>query len=228
MRSRRRIQVFFVVFAIVFSAAFTTIASFNQQLVVSKVRVEGAKIISQEALDAAFAHFLGRNIVSVSQESLQNALAAFPAVQFFAWRLDPAGALSIQITERQPVAYLVQNLRFLYVDASGVVLKEQNFPPLEKLVFVDVPHVDSEAFRAVIHSLAFFPKEVGTIVSARARDSTHVEFTFRKERSLFRVVWGSQQESQEKARVLRALVIATSASKQVYDVSTPRSPTTRP
>jgi cell division protein FtsQ len=129
----------------------------------------------------------------------------------------------IRVQERRAIAVVEIGGRLRGMDADGVVFRDyRQAPP-------GLPHVQTST---ETHSDAL--QEAARVISALPADLAqkvdHVEVETVDQISLVlgdgrRVVWGSAEESDQKAEVIAALLQARQA--QVYDVSVPEQPTTR-
>jgi cell division protein FtsQ len=129
----------------------------------------------------------------------------------------------VRILERKPLGAVRGSNVFEVVDAAGVVLwEEPALPVCLPRILVDADP-SSPSFSAISRVLLVLPDELlSQVEGITATTLDDVRFTIRG--SSHEVVWGSSERSVDKARVLRAALIALDAQEsQVIDVTTPDS-----
>lgn len=188
-----------------------------------EVRVEGGDRVTSQAVADALSGLYGEPLARVSDERVQNALEPLTLVQAFETRIEPPGTLVVTIIERKPLGAVLSGESFLVVDAAGVTLWEEQVLPVGLPRILVAADSDSPSFSAITRVLRVLPDEILTQVEGiTATTLDDVRFTIRG--SSHEVVWGSSERSPEKARVLRAALIALdSAESTVIDVTTPDS-----
>ena len=188
-----------------------------------EVRVEGGDRVTSRAVADALAGLYGEPLARVSDERVQRALEPLTLIQAFETRIEPPGTLVVTILERKPLGAVRGTDVFEVVDAAGVVLWEEPALPggLPRILVAADP--SSPSFSAISRVLLALPNELLVqIEGITATTLDDVRFTIRG--SSHEVVWGSSERSVEKARVLRAALIALDTREsQVIDVTTPDS-----
>ncbi len=129
--------------------------------------------------------------------------------------------VEIEITERK-VAFQRQNAgKIEWIDADGVVFHHSK-KPSKNVVQVEAPRADERLLRDVATVATSLPKAVAKeVVQLRAAGVDQITLALTDGRL---VTWGDASESALKAEVLAALL---TQEARVYDVSSPRTPTTR-
>ena len=188
-----------------------------------EVRVEGGDRVTSQAVADALSGLYGEPLARVSDDRVQVALEPLTLVQAFETRIEPPGTLVVTIVERKPLGAVASGQGFAVVDAAGVTLWEDAaLPPGLPRILVAADS-DSPSFTAITRVLRVLPDEILIQVEGiTATTLDDVRFTIRG--SSHEVVWGSSERSPEKARVLRAALVALDAEQsRGIDVTTPDS-----
>lgn len=188
-----------------------------------EVRVEGGDRVTSQAVADALSGLYGEPLARVSDERVHSALEPLTLVQAFETRIEPPGTLVVTIIERKPLGAVLSGESFAVVDAAGVTLWEEPALPVGLPRILVAADSESPSFSAITRVLRVLPDEILTQVEGiTATTLDDVRFTIRG--SSHEVVWGSSERSPEKARVLRAALLALeSAESTVIDVTTPDS-----
>ena len=188
-----------------------------------EVRVEGGDRVTSSAVAEALGGLYGEPLARVSDERVQQALEPLTLIQAFETRIEPPGTLVVTIVERKPLGAVSASGAFDVVDAAGVVLWEEPALPTGLPRILVAADSSSPSFSAISRVLLALPQELLVQVEGiTATTLDDVRFTIRG--SSHDVVWGSSERSVEKARVLRAALIALRTEEsQVIDVTTPDS-----
>lgn len=188
-----------------------------------EVRVEGGERVTSVAVAEALSGLYGEPLARVDDERVQRALAPLTLIQAFETRIEPPRTLVVTIIERKPLGAVVGAQAFEVVDAAGVVLWEEPGLPAGLPRILVAADQSSPSFSAISRVLLALPDELLIEVEGiTATTLDDVRFTIRG--SSHEVVWGSSERSREKARVLRASLIALGGGdKKVIDVTTPDS-----
>jgi len=188
-----------------------------------EVRVEGGDRVTSSAVAEALGGLYGEPLARVSDERVQEALQPLTLIQAFETRIEPPGTLVVTIVERKPLGAVSSRGVFDVVDAAGVVLWEEPALPTDLPRILVGADSSSPSFSAISRVLLALPPELLVQVEGiTATTLDDVRFTIRG--SSHEVVWGSSERSVEKARVLRAALIALRTEEsQVIDVTTPES-----
>jgi cell division protein FtsQ len=203
--------------------ASVVLLTLSPVLAFREVRVEGGNRVTSQAVAEALSGLYGEPLARVSDERVRTALEPLTLVQAFETRIEPPGTLIVTIIERKPLGAVLSGDAFAVVDAAGVTLwEEPALPPGLPRILVAADS-ESPSFSAITRVLRVLPDEILTQVEGiTATTLDDVRFTMRG--SSHEVVWGSSERSREKARVLRAALIALQAEESsVIDVTTPDS-----
>jgi cell division protein FtsQ len=202
---------------------------------VEQVRVTGtAGVAVKDVLDAA-AVPSGAPLASVDLGAVAARVARLPAVESTRVGRNWPHTVSVEITERVPVAVTRDEQGPALVDRSGVVYPGGSVPGLPTLT---VPRVgtDDPATMAAVAVLAALPAQVraqvltvevpapreGTPPDAAGQLTPQVTLGLTDDRE---IRWGAAERAADKAAVLLPLLAQTGRR---YDVSSPELPTIRP
>ncbi|WP_395639221.1 cell division protein FtsQ/DivIB [Pseudolysinimonas sp.] len=212
----------FGVLAIV--AALIATAVFSPILALREIRVDGTERLDPAVLQHAVEGQLGTPLALVDEDRLRRDLSQFTGIRSYATELVPPGTLVIHIVERSPLGAVLSPTGFDIVDAAGVVLESTpTRPEALPLLQIDDEGPEGTGFAAMAEVLVALPPGVLAqidSIAARTRDDVTLTLTG----STQRVVWGSADDSDRKARILDALLARfASAGPGEYDVSAPGS-----
>ncbi|MFM1953657.1 MAG: hypothetical protein RL187_866 [Actinomycetota bacterium] len=206
--------------ALVLSVVLLTL---SPALALREVRVEGADGQTSAAVQDALQGLYGEPLARVSNDRVAVALEPITRIQAFETRIEPPGTLVVTLIERRPIGAISTGGVFRVVDAAAVTLwEEPSAPAALPLILVGAKR-DSPSFVAVSRVLLALPDEVlSEVEGITATTLDDVRFTMRG--VAHEVVWGSSERSVDKARVLRASLIAVEGeTARVIDVTTPDS-----
>ncbi|MDQ4007077.1 MAG: FtsQ-type POTRA domain-containing protein [Actinomycetota bacterium] len=194
---------------------------FSSVLAVERVEVTGVRTVPADRVAAAAAVPVGGPLARVDVDRVRRRVEQVGVVA----RADIGRAwphtLTIDVTERTPVAAVRSPRGFRLVDAGGVMYRTVAQAPkrLPVMTVGSQPGAREEA-AAVVASLPRSLERRVRAVEAATMDS--IELWLRGGRT---VVWGSAESSALKAEVLAALLQRRSQAASVYDVSVPGAPT---
>lgn len=198
---------------------------FSSLLSVQQVRVVGVEGGRADVILAEAAVPVGQPLARIDTQTAEQSVRALPWVATAEVRRGWPSEIVIAVTVREPVAQLVAPGQSAYaanqgvrraVDAEGVV-----FEP-EGALAKGLPRVTAEgdALAAAVTVLQGLPDDLARrVVSVSA---TTVDDVVLELRSGDEVRWGSADQSEFKADVLRALL---RRKADMYDVSAPEMPT---
>jgi cell division protein FtsQ len=207
--------------AVLVLALATLGAAYSPLFAVETVTVIGAAQLDEKAVAEALSDQIGTPMPLVDESEVKAALVAFPLVESYTLEARPPHELVVRIVERTPIGVIDTRAGFTVVDAAGVALSTTAAAP-QGIPLMDVRGgVGSDAFAAagqVMHSLPAAIREQVTVVTA----STSDDVTLTLGATDTRIVWGSAEQSAQKALTLaKAMVGNPPASVSVYDVSSP-------
>lgn len=221
-RQRRRRMVWIGSAAAVVLLALATLgAAYSPLFAVETITVVGAERLDEGQVAAALDDQVGTPIPLVDESAVKAALIAFPLVESYTLEARPPHELVVRIVERTPIGVIETRAGETVVDAAGVALSTSTDAPAGLPVIEIRGGVGSDAFAAagqVMHSL---PKKIRTQVT-KVSASTPDDVTLTLGGTNTRVVWGSAEQSAQKAIVLAKIMKARPPeSVRQYDVSSP-------
>lgn len=138
---------------------------------VERIHITGIHFINKQNLKKQITIPVGIDADSLSYEAIRHQLKAVPYVESVRFHLKPGGTLTIDITERTPIAMLVDGQKRIYIDKYGIRLKKKpgmavNVPILYG--FPINPKHDSAETKALQKTLLFLQK----LYQDKAADAT--------------------------------------------------------
>ncbi|MDQ0575132.1 FtsQ-type POTRA domain-containing protein [Agromyces albus] len=226
-RSRRRRLVWSVVLGSIAALVVVVIGgAYSPLMALRDVRVEGAQRIPATEVQAAFAGTLGTPLPLIASADVHDALSAFPLIETYSTETIPPGTLVVRIVERTPVGVIDTGEGLELVDAAGVVIERPETRPDGQPLIEAEGGIAGEGFRAAAAVVRSLPPDVrGQLVGVHAATADDVRLQLAAGAT---VVWGSAEESAQKAAVLARLMVAAPPDTVAsYDVSSPQSAVTR-
>lgn len=221
-RRRRRLAVAVAVGLLLLALVAVWLVRFSPVLAARHVEVQGARRVSQEQVVRAAAVPMGTPLARVDVESVGRRVAeGLTPVEKVEVRTRPPSTVVVEVTERTAVFQRRSGPNHQLVDSHGVVFASQT-DPVEGLAVARTSTVDNRLLAdvaTVVGSLS--PAVAKQVDSVQADSADQIELQLDEGR---RVVWGSSSASREKVRVLEVLL---GQQAQVYDVSSPGTPSTR-
>ncbi|MGQ1837096.1 cell division protein FtsQ/DivIB [Kocuria turfanensis] len=226
---RRRRRLGAALGALVALAVLAGVLFLSPALAVRDITVRGAQLTDPAGVEETLEGYRGTPLTRISKQDVRDRVGAIPQVRSIEVVLEPPHHLIVELHERVPVAAVQDGDEFAVVDSEGVRLTtaataEEAAVP----VVTGGPDVlEGERFDAITDVLAALPESVlAQLRTASAESLSSVELTFTDGRT---VVWGTAEDSELKAQVLRELVEARGAGSGVetYDVSSPTRPVVR-
>ncbi len=219
-RRRRRVRIALVILVLVLCAVGVWLVWFSSVLAVKDVRVVGVDGNRAQAVLSAAAVPIGVPLARIDADMPQQSVLALPWVQSVDVRRGWPTEVVIAVTARVPIAGIERAEGAAgrsAVDAQGVI-----FDPVGALP-KGLPTVsgDGVGLTAAMAVLSALPADLAPrVVTLSATTRDNVDLTLR---SGALVHWGSAEQTDAKAQVLRALM---RHKADVYDVSAPELPTT--
>lgn len=209
-------------------ATLLSVAVFSPLLAFEKLEIRGAPGVDESAVRAIVERQLGTPLALLDHDAIREGLAGIPLIRSFTTEVTPPHTLTIRVVEREPIGVLRTESGFAIVDAAGVVLsrvteRPEGFPRIN----VDAEGASGIGFAAVVEVLLALPDDLrANVDTAMATTRDDVRLTLRS--GAERVVWGSADQSDLKARVLATLLASRPAGSHLeLDVSAPMSPVVR-
>lgn len=191
-------------------------------LQVHQVDVSGNKLLSVGEVRRAAGVTTGEQVALVDLERARDRVAALAPVKSVQVNRAWPDRIEVRIVERTPVAVVEIGGRLRGLDADGVVFREYARPPRGLPRVRPTTAAGADALREAATVVGSLPEEL-----ARRVDHVEVETIDRVTlvlRDGRQVMWGSAEESEQKAEVLAVLL---QEPGRVFDVSVPGSPTAR-
>jgi len=196
---------------------------FSDTLSVQGVEVEGEQTLTDEQVREVADVPMGGPLATVDLDRIAYRVRSLAVVKSAEVTRKWPHDVLIEIVERQPVAVVDIAGELHSLDEDGVVFGTYRRPP-DGLPRVKAQSgVDSEALAEGAAVVSALPPEIAAKVDfAEVVTVDRITLQLRDGRQ---VVWGSAEQSDEKAAVLQAML---KHQAQVYDVSVPGQPTCQP
>ncbi|GAA1495744.1 cell division protein FtsQ/DivIB [Paeniglutamicibacter kerguelensis] len=229
LRTRRRWIIGISVVAAVV-VALVLVLSFSPILAIKNIQVEGNSLVKEKDLQQALEPLHGVPLARVGTGRVMDLLGGQPAVKDAIVQAEVPDTLRIQIIEHHPVAVLKDGSKRSLVGADGRVLAvlgekdKPKLPTVRSSAVINNPKV----FSTLTQVLSELPDTLLAAVDhATATSKDFIELKL-KDDTL--VIWGNDQDSALKSKVLEALLGAPKdeeSSIKVYDISSPQHPVAR-
>ncbi|MFA7323704.1 MAG: FtsQ-type POTRA domain-containing protein [Candidatus Nanopelagicales bacterium] len=211
---RRRLRMLAVVFVVVAAIAVGWMVWFSSLLTADAVSVVGVQGASATQVEDAAQVPLGVPLAQLDAQAIEDRLAPITWIDQVEVRRGWPHDVVIAVTPRTPIALAPDGSG---VDASGVVFTPIA-PVANPLPSVKGTGVGLVAAMGVLTSLPADLRQKVDLLSATTRDNVELRL-----KSGARVRWGSVEQAELKAQVIRALL---RRKAKIYDVSAPELPTT--
>ncbi|WP_109209266.1 MULTISPECIES: FtsQ-type POTRA domain-containing protein [Microbacterium] len=224
VRQRRRRAVWVGAAASVLFLALGTVgAAYSPLFGVEKISVVGAQQLAEDDVAAALSGQLGTPLPLVDESAVKAELIAFPLIETYALEARPPHELVVRIVERTPVGLVETRAGYTLVDAAGVALSTTATPSAGTPLLTITGGVDSDAFTAAGQVMRSLPADIRAQVT-EVTASTPDDVTLSLGGTNTQVVWGSAENSADKAVALQATMAARPPSDVYsYDVSSPQA-----
>jgi len=202
--------------------AGTWLVFFSSVVTVRDVSVRGNQTISAVRVRQVAKAPMGRQLARVDLGAIQARVETIPAVKSVSVSRSWPHTVAITVTERTPVAVVDRGAGLQAVDEDGVLFGSYPRKPDDLPLVQTAPDVKSEALAEAAHVVGSLRPDIAAKV-----DRIEVETVDRIRLHLAggrTVMWGSAEDSAQKAAVLAVLL---EQSAQEIDVSVPGRPTTR-
>ena len=221
-RSRRRRITWLVSGAIVLSMlGLVAVAVFSPLLALREIRVDGTSRLSAPDIVDAVDGQLDTPLALLDMAEVTRQLGEFPLIRSFVTETVPPDTLVIHISERQPIGSVQTPGGYSLVDPAGVEI-EKSAARIPGVPLIDTGGADasSEAFTGAVEVLVAMPDSVLSqldTITARSRDDVAITLVS----GGARIVWGSADDSEYKARVLQVALSKNFPGVTEYNVSAP-------
>lgn len=206
------------------------VLSFSPILAIKNIQVEGNSLVKEKDLQRALEPLHGVPLARVGTGKVMELLGGQPAVKDAIVQAEVPDTLRIQIIEHHPVAVLTEGSKRSLVGSEGQVLAVLGEKDKPKLPTVKSSAVikNPKVFSMLTQVLSELPDTLlATVDHATATSKDFIELKL-KDGTL--VIWGNDQESTLKIKVLEALLGAPKDKEspiKVYDISSPQHPVAR-
>lgn len=197
-------------------------------MAVRTITVEGARLVNSDGIVEDLQSQVGTPLPLVDQRAIKASLVKYPLIQSYTVEAVPPSTLVVRLVEREPLGLIDSGSGFSLVDAAGVTLRTSE-SRIKGFPIIDTDaDPESKGFTAAVSVLRALPDDVRAAVdtvTASTRDDVTLVFAD----SGAQVRWGSAEDSDEKARVLSALMAAYPPdSVSLYDVSSAENAVVKP
>ena len=185
------------------------------------VSVTGISVLTADEVTAAAQVPLGTPLARLDTAAIATRVKQLKAVSDVTVTRSVPHGVRIAVKERTAVYAVSSGSGFDLVDAQGVAFTSVADAP-KGLVVASITGSDDRLRRDVATVVTALPQALrdrAVLISAETPDSIVIELSGGAE-----VVWGSAENSAQKAQVIAALL---SVKASVYDVSSPSHPTTK-
>lgn len=195
---------------------------FSSFVTVRSAQVTGTSQVSATRVERAADVPVGTPLARVDLEAVKKRVEALAAVRSVEVSRSWPHRVRVAVTERVPVAVVNRGEGLQALDAEGVLFSSYAKRPRGLPLVRTQPSTPAEAMVEGGKVIASLPDSVAKRVDIVEVDSVdQISLLLRSGR---RVVWGSAEDSEQKAEVLAALLPRPG---DVIDVTVPGRPTTR-
>ncbi len=219
---RRRLLIWGVAGTVLAAALIVGYLAFLSPVFAARqVVVTGTDLLDADDVRAAAAVRLEVPLARQDMAGIAARVQALPAVREATVSVALPDAVEIAVTEREVAFQRPSGDEVEWIDDEGVVFHRSK-KPSKGVIQVDAPRADERLLRDIAVVAGALPKGIRKEVkqlSAQGVDQIILSLSDGRF-----VAWGDASESELKAEVLVALL---TTDARVYDVSAPRTPTTR-
>jgi cell division protein FtsQ len=197
---------------------------FSSVVTVRGVEVVGNQTVSEQRIATAARAPIGTPLARADLAAVQARVEAIPAVKSVSVSRSWLHTIRIEVTERVPVAVVSRGAGLQAVDLDGVLFGSYPREPKGLPLIRTEPGVTAE----VLAEAAKVVQSLRSDIAAKVRyiDVTSLDKITLRLTHGPRVLWGSADDSAEKAQVLAVFLKRTPKVTEI-DVSVPGKPITR-
>jgi cell division protein FtsQ len=221
-RLRRLRPFLYAALALLLVGTAVWLVFFSSVVTVRDVSVDGNRTITTMRVEAVAKAPMGRQLARVDLAAIRARVETIPAVKSASVSRSWPHTVAITVTERTPVAVVDRGAGLQAVDADGVLFGSYSRKPDDLPLLETASDVRSEALAEAARVVTSLRPDINDLV-----DRVEVESVDRIRLRLTggrTVMWGSAENSAEKAEVLAVLL---ERDAHEIDVSVPGRPTTR-
>lgn len=218
---RRRITLATVGAVVALLLGLIAVAVYSPLLALKSIEIDGTSRIDSAALHDAIDDQIDTPLALIDFDSITERFRAFPLIKSYVTETVPPDTLVIHIVERQPIGALPDGTGFTLVDPAGIVV-ERSDARIEGVPLIDIGAAGSgtPAFAAAVEVLLALPDSVlSRLDTITASTKDDVSLTLSGDGA--RIIWGSADRSDYKARVLAAALENDFPGVTEYNVSAP-------
>lgn len=198
------------------------LAYFSSVLAVSGVEVDGAEQLSADDVRWAAAVEEGTPLLRVDLDAVRRRVEGLAPVRSAKVTRQWPDDVLVTVSERQAVAVVDLGGTLRGMDPDGVVFRDFAKPPAALPRVRVIGDAGRDALREAAQVISALPEDLAARVDhVDVETIDQISLALRDGRV---VVWGSAEQSEDKASVLSALLLAREAKR--YDVSVPGQPVT--
>ncbi len=219
---RRRLLIWGIAGGVLLAALVAGyLAFFSPVFAARQVVVTGTDLLDPDEVRQAAAVRLDVPLARQDMAGIAARVQALPEVLEATVGVALPDAVEIDVTERTVAFQRLTEGQVEWIDGEGVVFHHTK-KPSKGVIQAEAPRADERLLRDIATVASSLPKKVrGEVTQLKAQGVDQIVLALDGGRS---VLWGDASESELKAEVLAALL---TTEARVYDVSSPRTPTTR-
>lgn len=221
-RLRRLRPLLYVVLVLLLAGIGTWLVFFSSVVTVREVSLHGNRTISSVRVRAVAKAPMGTQLARVDLAAIKARVEAMPAVRSVSVSRSWPHTVAISVTERTPVAVVDRGAGLQAVDEDGVLFGSYSRKPDDLPLISTAPDVKSEALAEAAHVVTSLRADIASKVERVDVESVdRIRLLLTGGRT---VMWGSAEQSAQKAAVVAVLLDQPGTE---IDVSVPGRPTTR-
>lgn len=221
-RLRRLRPLLYAVLVLLLAGIGTWLVFFSSVVTVREVSVHGNRTISSVRVRAVAKAPMGTQLARVDLAAIKARVEAMPAVRSVSVSRSWPHTVAISVTERTPVAVVDRGAGLQAVDEDGVLFGSYSRKPDDLPLISTAPDVKSEALAEAAHVVTSLRADIASKVERVDVESVdRIRLLLTGGRT---VMWGSAEQSAQKAAVVAVLLDQPGTE---IDVSVPGRPTTR-
>jgi cell division protein FtsQ len=207
------------------AAGLVWLVLFSSVLAVHGVEVEGTSVLSAAEVERVAQTPTDVPLATVDLDSVRARVEGLAAVESVEVHRAWPDRVGITVTERTAVAVVSREGVWRGLDRSGVLFRSfpERPPGLPEVTMTATTSVEALAEAGAVVA-ALPPDLLGRIGSLDVTSVDGIDLHLRADAAMVR--WGSAEASEDKARVLSALM-RQQPEAAVYDVTAPGRPTVR-
>jgi cell division protein FtsQ len=221
-RLRRFRPLLYAVLLLLLVGGGTWLVFFSSVVTVRDVSVQGNRTMSSVRVEKVARAPMGQQLARVDLAAIKARVESMPAVKTVSVSRSWPHTIAISITERTPVAVVDRGAGLQGVDEDGVLFGSYAHQPDDLPLIATAPDVKAEALAEAARVVTSLRADIAADVEkvdVESVDRIRLHLTGGRT-----VMWGSAEESAEKADVLAVLL---KQPGNEIDVSVPGRPTTR-